>query len=243
VGADGQYPVPDPAGGGGAGAGGAHPQEPNLGTAVITAVVGGIVFLGAGVRWWKVLALVCCVGAVAPVAYNHLHDYQRARITTFLHPESDPLGAGYNIIQSKIALGSGGMWGKGFLNGTQGHLNYLPEKQTDFIFTVLAEEFGLVGGLALLGLLLFIILGGMIIGLRCRHQYGRLVALGISMNFFMYVLVNVAMVSGAIPVGGVPLPLVSHGGTAMITVMIAMGVLMSVHVHRDVEFGDGRDEF
>ena len=218
-------------------------KEPNLGTAVITAVVGGIVFLGAGVRWWKVLALVCCVGAVAPVAYNHLHDYQRARITTFLHPESDPLGAGYNIIQSKIALGSGGMWGTGFLNGTQGHLNYLPEKQTDFIFTVLAEELGLVGGLALLGLLLFIILGGMIIGLRCRHQYGRLVALGISMNFFMYVLVNVAMVSGAIPVGGVPLPLVSHGGTAMITVMIAMGVLMSVHVHRDVEFGDGRDEF
>ena len=134
------------------------------------------------------------------------------------------------------------MWGKGFLNGTQGHLNFLPEKQTDFIFTVLAEEFGLVGGLALLGLLLMIILGGMIIGLRCRNQFGRLVALGISMNFFMYVVVNVAMVSGAIPVGGVPLPLVSHGGTAMITVMIAMGILMSVHVHRDVEFADTRDE-
>jgi rod shape determining protein RodA len=217
-------------------------KEPNLGTAVITAVVGGVVFLGAGVRWWKVLLVVAAVAGAAPVAYTHLHDYQRARINTFINPESDPLGAGYNIIQSKIALGSGGMWGKGFLQGTQGHLNFLPEKQTDFIFTTLAEEFGLVGGLALLGLLGFIMLGGMAIALRCRHQFGRLVALGISMNFFMYVFVNVAMVMGAIPVGGVPLPLVSHGGSAMITVMIGFGVLMSVHVHRDVEFGDGRDE-
>jgi rod shape determining protein RodA len=217
-------------------------KEPNLGTAVITAVVGGIIFLGAGMRWWKMVLIVGLVGLCAPLAYNHLHDYQRARITTFLHPESDPLGAGYNIIQSKIALGSGGMWGKGFLQGTQGHLNFLPEKQTDFIFTMLAEEWGLVGGLALLGLLLLIIIGGMLIALRCRHQYGRLVALGISMNFFMYVLVNIAMITGAIPVGGVPLPLVSYGGTAMITVMIGMGILMSVHVHRDVEFSDGRDE-
>ncbi len=217
-------------------------KEPNLGTAVITAVVGGTIFLGAGMRWWKVALIVGLIALCAPLAYNHLHDYQRARITTFLHPESDPLGAGYNIIQSKIALGSGGMWGKGYLQGTQGHLNFLPEKQTDFIFTMLAEEFGLVGGLALLGLLLFIILGGMFMALRCRHQYGRLVALGISMNFFMYVVVNIAMVTGAIPVGGVPLPLVSYGGTAMITVMIGMGILMSVHVHRDVEFSDGRDE-
>jgi rod shape determining protein RodA len=217
-------------------------KEPNLGTAVITAVVGGTIFLGAGLRWWKVLLLVGCVGAAMPVAYNHLHDYQRARITTFLHPESDPLGAGYNIIQSKIALGSGGMWGKGFLQGTQGHLNFLPEKQTDFIFTMLGEEFGLVGGLALLFLLTCIIIGGMLIALRCRNQFGRLVALGISTNFFMYVLVNVAMVTGTIPVGGVPLPLVSHGGTAMIVVMIGMGLLMSVHVHRDVDFGEGRDD-
>jgi rod shape determining protein RodA len=217
-------------------------KEPNLGTAVITAVIGFVVFLGAGVRWWKVALIVALIGIVAPFAYDHLHDYQRARITTFLNPESDPLGAGYNIIQSRIALGSGGVWGKGFLQGTQGHLNFLPEKQTDFIFTMLAEEFGLVGGLALLGLLTLITLGGMIIGLRCRHQYGRLVALGISTNFFMYVFVNVAMVMGAIPVGGVPLPLVSQGGSAMIMVMIGMGLLMSVHVHRDVEFADGRDE-
>ncbi len=217
-------------------------KEPNLGTALITAVVGATIFLGAGVRWWKVGLVVAGVALAAPVAYTHLHDYQRARITTFLNPESDPLGAGYNIIQSKIALGSGGMWGKGFLQGTQGHLNFLPEKQTDFIFTMLGEEFGLVGGLALLGLLCLIVVGGMLMALRCRHQFGRLVALGVSMNFFLYVLVNVAMVTGAIPVGGVPLPLVSHGGTAMITVMIGFGLLMSVHVHRDVEFGDGRDE-
>ncbi len=216
-------------------------KEPNLGTAVICAVIGGVVFLGAGVRWWMVALVAIMAAVAAPVAYDHLHDYQRARLTTFMNPESDPLGAGYNIIQSRIALGSGGMWGKGFLQGTQGHLNFLPEKQTDFIFTLLAEEFGLAGGLALLGLLSCIIVGGMLIALRCRHQYGRLVALGISMNFFMYVFVNIAMVMGAIPVGGVPLPLVSHGGSAMIMVMIGMGLLMSVHVHRDVEFAEGRE--
>jgi rod shape determining protein RodA len=217
-------------------------KEPNLGTAVITAVVGGVVFLGAGMRWWQMLLIIIALGAGAPLAYSHLHDYQRARITTFVNPESDPLGAGYNIIQSKIALGSGGMWGQGYLKGTQGHLNFLPEKQTDFIFTTLAEEFGFVGALALLGLLLLIVLGGMAMALRCRHQFGRLVALGIATNFFMYVLVNVAMVMGAIPVGGVPLPLVSHGGSAMITVLMGFGILMSVHVHRDVEFADHRDQ-
>jgi rod shape determining protein RodA len=216
-------------------------KEPNLGTAVITAVVGGVVFLGAGLRWWKFLLVVGAIGLAAPLAFNHLHDYQRARITTFLNPESDPLGAGYNIIQSKIALGSGGMWGQGYLNGSQGHLNFLPEKQTDFIFTMLAEEFGFVGGLALLGLLCLIVMGGMIMGLRCRHQFGRLVALGIATNFFMYVFVNVAMVMGAIPVGGVPLPLVSHGGSAMLTVMFGFGILMSVHVHRNADFSDGQD--
>jgi rod shape determining protein RodA len=217
-------------------------KQPNLGTAVITAVVGGTVFLAAGLRWWKVALVAGAAAFAAPIAYSHLRDYQRARIDTFLNPESDPLGAGYNIIQSKIALGSGGIWGKGYLQGTQGHLNFLPEKQTDFIFTMLAEELGLVGGLAILALLAAIVLGGMLIALRCRHQYGRLVALGISMNFFMYVFVNIAMVMGAIPVGGVPLPLVSHGGSAMLMVMIGMGVLMSVHVHRDVEFEDRRRE-
>ena len=211
-------------------------KEPNLGTAAITAMLGGSIFFAAGVRWWKFVLVLLPLPLLAQVGYAHLHDYQRARIDTFMHPESDPLGAGYNIIQSKIALGSGGMWGKGFLQGTQGHLDFLPEKQTDFIFTMIGEEFGLVGGLAVMGLLAMIILGGMLIALRCRNQFGRLVALGISCNFFLYVFVNIAMVMGVIPVGGVPLPLVSHGGSAMLTVMVGMGVLMSVHVHRDVEF-------
>ena len=217
-------------------------KEPNLGTAVITGIVGGAVFMAAGVRWWKMALVVLPLPFAAQFAFKHLHDYQRARITTFMDPESDPLGAGYNIIQSKIALGSGGLWGKGFLQGTQGHLNFLPEKQTDFIFTMLAEEFGLVGGLALIALLSCIVLGAMGMALRCRHQYGRLLALGIAVNFFMYVFVNIAMVMGAIPVGGVPLPLVSHGGSAMLTVMFGFGLLMSVHVHRDVEFSDRRDD-
>ncbi len=217
-------------------------KEPNLGTAVITGLVGASVFLAAGVRWWKILLVTLPVPFAMRIVYGYLHDYQRARIDTFLNPESDPLGAGYNIIQSKIALGSGGMWGKGFLQGTQGHLNFLPEKQTDFIFTMFAEEFGFVGCLALLALLALIVLGAMAIALRCRHQFGRLVALGIATNFFMYVFVNVAMVTGAIPVGGVPLPLVSYGGSAMLTVMFGFGLLMSVYVHRDVEFKDGRED-
>ena len=217
-------------------------KEPNLGTAVITAMLGGAIFFAAGVRWWKFLLVLLPIPLVAQFAYAHLHDYQRARIDTFMHPESDPLGAGYNIIQSKIALGSGGMWGKGFLQGTQGHLDFLPEKQTDFIFTMIGEEFGFVGAIAVMGLLCLIILGGMLIALRCRNQFGRLVALGISCNFFLYVFVNIAMVMGAIPVGGVPLPLVSHGGSAMLTVMVGFGVLMSVHVHRDVVFANADDD-
>ena len=213
-------------------------KEPNLGTAAITGMLGAAVFFAAGVRWWKFVLVAAPIPLIAKIAYGHLHDYQRARIDTFLHPESDPLGAGYNIIQSKIALGSGGMWGQGFLHGTQAHLDFLPEKQTDFIFTIIGEEFGLVGAVVVMALLLLIILGGMLIALRCRHQFGRLVALGIACNFFLYVFVNIAMVMGAIPVGGVPLPLVSHGGSAMITVMLGFGILMSVHVHRDVEFGE-----
>ena len=217
-------------------------KEPNLGTAVITGLVGGSIFFAAGMRWWKFALVLLPIPLAAQFVYAHLHDYQRARIDTFLHPEGDPLGAGYNIIQSKIALGSGGMWGEGFLQGTQAHLDFLPEKQTDFIFTIIGEEFGFVGGLAVMALLGLIILGGMLIALRCRNQFGRLVALGISFNFFMYVFVNIAMVMGAIPVGGVPLPLVSHGGSAMLTVMVGFGILMSVHVHRDVEFPTTRED-
>ena len=216
-------------------------KQPNLGNAVITLLVGSAVFFAAGVRWWKFVLVALPLPFAAQFAYSHLRDYQKARIETFLHPESDPLGAGYNIIQSKIALGSGGMWGKGLLGGTQGNLDFLPEKQTDFIFSIIGEEFVFAGSLCVLALLGMIVLGGMLIALRCSHPFGRLVALGISFNFFLYVFVNIAMVMGAIPVGGVPLPLVSHGGSAVITVMIGFGILMSVHVHRNVEFS-GTDQ-
>lgn len=216
-------------------------KQPNLGNALITAMVGGAVFFAAGVRLWKFALVLGAGAAAAPIVYEHLHDYQRARITTFLDPESDPLGAGYNIIQSKIALGSGGLWGKGFLQGTQGHLNFLPEKQTDFIFTMLAEEFGLVGALTVLSLLATVIAFGFLVALRSRHQFGRLLAAGLATNYFLYVFVNVAMVTGAIPVGGVPLPLISHGGSAMLTTMVGFGLLMSAYVYRDTDMGAVRD--
>ncbi len=217
-------------------------KEPNLGTAAITAMLGVVIFFAAGVRWWKFLLVVLPIPLLTRYGYAHLHDYQRARIDTFLYPESDPLGAGYNIIQSKIALGSGGLWGKGYLQGTQGHLDFLPEKQTDFIFTMIGEEFGFVGGVLVMVLLGLIVVGGMLIALRCRHRFGRLVALGIACNFFLYVFVNLAMVMGVIPVGGVPLPLVSHGGSAMLTVMVGFGILMSVHVHRNAAFAVPRND-
>jgi rod shape determining protein RodA len=216
-------------------------KQPNLGTALITAMIGGAMFWAAGMRWWKFAIALGGAAAAAPFAYGQLKDYQRARITTFLDPESDPLGAGYNIIQSKIALGSGGLWGKGFLQGTQGHLNFLPEKQTDFIFTMIAEEFGLAGAVATLALLMLVVAFCLLVAMRCRHQFGRLLAIGLGTNFFLYVFVNVAMVTGSIPVGGVPLPLISHGGSAMLMVMIGFGTLISAWVHRDAEFGPARD--
>jgi rod shape determining protein RodA len=214
-------------------------KEPNLGTAVITALIGSTVMLGAGVRWWKFAILVAVIAIAAPVLYHHLHDYQRARIITFLNPGSDPLGAGYNIIQSKIALGSGGFSGQGYLHGTQNQLNFLPEKQTDFVFTIIAEEFGFVGSMAVLGLLFSIVAIALYTAISCSHAYGRLVALGIGTNFFLYCFVNLSMVMGLIPVGGVPLPLISYGGSALTAVMLGFGVLMSIHVHRDVEFATG----
>ena len=211
-------------------------KEPNLGTAVITMAIGGAILLGAGVRWWKFAVVLVVIGTAAPFAYAHLHSYQKERILTFLHPGRDPLGAGYNIIQSKIALGSGGMWGQGFLHGTQNQLNFLPEKQTDFVFTIIAEEFGFVGSAVLIGLLLSMVLMALYTALRCNHQFGRLLALGVAANLFLYCFVNLSMVMGLIPVGGVPLPLVSYGGSAMTAIMLGFGVLMSVHVHRDVTF-------
>jgi rod shape determining protein RodA len=169
-----------------------------------------------------------------PIAWRFLRDYQKTRIYTFINPASDPLGAGYHILQSKIALGSGGLLGKGFLLGTQSYLNFLPEKQTDFIYTTLAEEFGLLGALFLLSLYCGIIAYSFAIALRSRSQFGRLLSLGIGTNIFLYVFINIAMVTGLIPVVGVPLPLISYGGTAMLTAMFGFGLLMSVSLDRDV---------
>ncbi|MDD2704040.1 MAG: rod shape-determining protein RodA [Acidocella sp.] len=216
-------------------------KEPNLGTAVITGCIGCAVMLGAGVRWWWFAIAVAILAVAAPVLYHHLHDYQKARIDTFLNPGADPLGAGYNIIQSKIALGSGGFFGQGYLHGTQNQLNFLPEKQTDFVFTIIAEEFGFLGSMAVLGLLFFIVALALYTAITCQHTYGRLVALGIGTNFFLYCFVNLSMVMGLIPVGGVPLPLISYGGSALTAVMLGFGVLMSIHVHRDVEFAAADD--
>jgi len=219
-------------------------KQPDLGTALMLLMCGGAVFFLAGVRLWKFIFVIAAAGGALPVVWGHMRDYQKNRIYTFLDPENDPLGSGYHILQSKIALGSGGLFGKGFLLGTQSHLNFLPEKQTDFIFTMLAEELGLVGGLILLGLYTLVFVYGFAIALRSRNHFGRLLGLGITINFFLYVFINTAMVMGLIPVVGVPLPLISYGGTAMLTVMFGFGLLMSVYIHRDVRvsrFGESAD--
>ncbi len=208
--------------------------QPNLGTALLLTLASGAIFFTGGVRWWKFIIVIGIAAAILPVAWHHLHDYQKARLLTFMHPDEDPLGHGYNILQSKIALGSGGLFGRGFGQGTQSQLQFLPEKHTDFIFVVLAEEFGMVGALFLLGLYFLLIAYGFMIALTCRNQFGRLAAFGLTTTLFLYVFVNVAMVTGTIPVVGIPLPLVSYGGTAMFTLLIACGILLSISVHRDM---------
>ncbi|MQP65551.1 rod shape-determining protein RodA [Niveispirillum sp. SYP-B3756] len=209
--------------------------QPNLGTSLMLVMAAGALFFLSGVRLWKFGVLIAAIIIAVPLTWQFvLHDYQRDRVETFLDPDSDPLGTGYHITQSKIAFGSGGLMGKGFLQGTQSHLNFLPEKQTDFIFTMLAEEFGLVGSLFFLFLYGLLLLYGFIIAGRCRHQFGKLLALGVTVNLFLYLFINVAMIMGLIPVVGVPLPLISYGGTATLGVMIGFGLLLSVHVHRDV---------
>ena len=212
-------------------------RQPDLGTAILLLFGGGALFLLAGVRLWKLAFLFFGALAVIPVAWQFLHGYQKKRILVFLDPESDPLDAGYHIMQSKIALGSGGIFGKGFLQGSQSHLNFLPEKHTDFIFTMLAEEFGLVGGLGLIGLYLLLVVYGFAIALQSRSHFGRLAALGLTTTLFLYFFINIAMVAGLIPVVGVPLPLVSYGGTAMLTLMFSFGIIMGVYVHRDQRIG------
>ncbi len=211
--------------------------QPDLGTAMMLTFAAAAVFFLAGVRVWVFALAAAAMGGLLPLAWGHLKEYQKNRILTFVNPESDPLGAGYHILQSKIALGSGGLFGRGFLEGTQSHLNFLPEKQTDFIFTMLAEEWGLVGGVVLLVLYLTLVAYGYAIGLRSRSQFGRILALGLTTMFFLYIFINVAMVMGLVPVVGVPLPLISYGGTAMITVLIGFGMVLGVYVHRDVIIG------
>jgi rod shape determining protein RodA len=207
-------------------------KQPDLGTALLVASAGIFVLFLAGVSWRLIGSLIALSGALAPLVWYLMRPYQRQRVITFLNPESDPLGTGYHIIQSKIAIGSGGLYGKGWLNGTQSHLEFLPERSTDFIFAVLAEEFGLIGVLLLLALYLFIILRGLYIASQAQDTFSRLLAGSLTLVFFVYLFVNTGMVTGMLPVVGVPLPLVSYGGTSLVTIMAGFGILMSVHTHR-----------
>jgi len=209
-------------------------KQPDLGTATMLLASAAALFFCAGVSWWIFAVVGGAALAVLPVAWEMLHDYQQARVLTFLDPENDPLGTGYHIIQSKIALGSGGVFGKGFMQGSQSQLNFLPEKQTDFIFTMFAEEFGLVGTLALLGVYALVLAYCFGMTLGARSQFGRLVAIGVTTIFFLYIFINIAMVMGLVPVVGIPLPLISYGGTAVLSLMFGFGLVLSVHVHRDV---------
>jgi rod shape determining protein RodA len=210
--------------------------QPNLGTTLIIVANGVSLLFLAGLSWLWIAPTFAAIVAAVPMAWRFvLHDYQKARVMTFLNPESDALGAGWNITQAKIAIGSGGVTGKGFLQGTQSRLNFLPEKQTDFIWTSLCEEFGFVGALALLILFGMVIFYGIQTAMSARSQFGRLLAMGVTLNFFYYIMINGAMVMGLIPVVGIPMPLLSYGGSAMLTVMFGFGLLMSVHIHRQVE--------
>ncbi len=206
--------------------------QPDLGTSLMIIMAGAAMFFMAGASIWLYIGGAVATAAAIPVAWHFLHDYQKQRVMTFLDPERDPLGAGYHITQSKIALGSGGLEGKGFLEGTQSRLNFLPEKQTDFIFTLWAEEFGLLGGVFLLILFGLVFMYGLWISVRGRQNYMRYLALGISINFSLYVFINIAMVMGLIPVVGAPLPLISYGGTSMLAAMIGFGLMMSCSIHQ-----------
>ena len=210
-------------------------RQPDLGTSILIATAGIFVLFMSGMSWRIIAFVAALVSAFLPVLWLFLmHDYQRRRVLTFLNPESDPLGSGYHIIQSKIAIGSGGLEGKGYLQGTQSQLEFLPERHTDFIFAVISEELGLMGVLILLSLYLFIIGRCLQIASQAQDNYSKLVAASFTLTFFVYVFVNIGMVSGLLPVVGVPLPLVSYGGTSMVTLMAAFGVIMSVGTHKRI---------
>jgi rod shape determining protein RodA len=210
--------------------------QPDLGTAMLFAVIGGGLLFLAGVSWFYFGAVIVGIVVALPHAWGKLHDYQQERVLTFIDPERDPLGSGYHILQSKIAIGSGGLAGKGFMQGTQAQLNFLPEKHTDFIFTMFAEEMGFIGAVALLALYLLTLVFITYMALRCRSTFARLVAAGMGLCLFTYVFINVAMVTGLVPVVGVPLPLVSYGGTSMLTMIVGLGFVLNTHVNRKVAF-------
>ena len=207
-------------------------RQPDLGTALLVAAAGIFVVFFGGVSWRVLFGSVFTMLALIPVLWQFMQDYQKQRVLTLFDPQSDPLGSGYHIIQSMIAIGSGGIYGKGWLNGTQSQLDFIPERTTDFIFAVFAEEFGIMGAIVLLSLYAFIIIRGLYIAANAQDSFGRLLAGSLSMTFFIYLFVNVGMVSGILPVVGVPLPLVSYGGTSMVTLMAGFGMLMSISTNR-----------
>ncbi|MDD4555902.1 MAG: rod shape-determining protein RodA [Alphaproteobacteria bacterium] len=211
--------------------------QPDLGTSIMILVSAGVIFFIVGVQLWKFAIVFLGVLASLPIAWKFLHEYQQERVLTFLNPERDPLGAGYHIIQSKIALGSGGIFGKGFLQGTQSHLNFLPEKHTDFIFTMLSEEFGMIGAVTVIILNIIILAYGYSFAFKTTGYFGKLVIIGLNTNYFVYVAMNTAMVLDLIPVVGIPLPLISYGGTVMLSVMASFGIIMSVYINRHVNIG------
>lgn len=207
--------------------------QPDLGTALMLLFTATIMLFVVGVQWWKFALVGIAAGAMLPIAWNFLHEYQQNRVLTFLNPERDPLGAGYHIIQSKIAFGSGGIFGKGFLHGTQTHLNFLPEKHTDFIFTMFSEEFGMIGSLTLVLLNILVIAMGYIFAFRINNYFAKLVVVGLNTNYFLYVFINIAMVMGVLPVVGIPLPLISYGGTVMFSIMSSFGIILCMKINQD----------
>lgn len=211
--------------------------QPDLGTAMMLLFTTGVTLFAVGVQVWKFVALGGMAAVLMPIGWHFLHDYQKLRVLTFLDPERDPLGSGYHIMQSKIALGSGGVFGKGFLKGTQSHLNFLPEKHTDFIFTMLSEEFGLIGGVVIILVNMLILAYSYAFAMRTTSYFGKLLIIGLATNYFLYVFINIAMVLGLLPVVGVPLPLISYGGTVILSVCASFGVIMAVYINKDTNLG------
>ncbi|MBQ3774826.1 MAG: rod shape-determining protein RodA [Ruminobacter sp.] len=210
-------------------------KQPDLGTAILVATTGCIAIFLGGVSWWFIIACIMVTIPIIPFLWMYvLHDYQKQRVLTFLNPESDPLGTGYNIIQSKIAIGSGGFYGKGWLHGTQSQLDFLPEHHTDFIFAVYSEEFGMMGFFLLIAIYMYIILRCLYISRKAQTTFERILAGTLSLTFFFYIFVNIGMVSGILPVVGVPLPLISYGGTSMVTLCAGFGIIMSIRTHRRI---------